>query len=118
MSVTYRAKPGAGITAGLTGSKQETAKIREKIVTALNNPSYRSRTLRGISRETKLKPDVILSAIKNDKTLAVEVKIIPIRSRDGRILLTTKNRFSREASLKERFVDFFASKRQEVSNAK
>jgi len=99
-------------------AKLDIAEVREKIVLALNNPSYRSRTLQGISQETKLKPTVVLQAITNDRVLAHAVKIVPMRSKDGRLLITTKSRFSEEASFKEKFVDFFASRRQEVVDAK
>ena len=90
--------------------------IRKKIVGALNNPLFRTRTLDGISKETKLPTKVVLRAIQNDKQLARTVKVVPMRSRDGKVLITTKSRFSKEASLKEKFVDFFASKRPEVAN--
>lgn len=118
MAIIYHAKRRQAVAESIAATRSDSAKVREKIVIALNNPAYRSRTLLGISQETKLKPAVVLKAIKNDRMLAHAVKIVPMRSQDGRLLITTKNRFSNEASLKEKFVDFFASKRQEVADAK
>jgi hypothetical protein len=118
MKVNDRTKSGKVRAATSAESRQEPARIREKIITALNNPSYRYRTLTGISQEANLNPAVVLCAITNDKTLAKAVKIFPMRARDGRTLLTTKERFSEEATLNEKFVDFFATKRPELSNAK
>lgn len=99
----------------ITGSSVQPV-IRRKIIGALNNPSFRTRTLAGISKETKLPTRLVLRALRNDKILVKTVKIVPMRSREGKFLITTKSRFSEEASLKEKFVDFFASKRPEVSN--
>jgi len=118
MVVMYKPIEHKKLAEEVFAPKLDIAEVREKIVLALNNPSYRSRTLQGISQETKLQPTVVLQAITNDRILAHAVKIVPMRSKDGRLLITTKNRFSKEASFKEKFVDFFASRRQEVVDAK
>jgi len=96
------------------GNDDDPKSIREKIVDALNNPAYRSRTLPGIARETRLSQQRVIAALHCDRELAATVKLVPMRTQDGRLLLTTKDRFSREATFKELFVDFFASKRPEL----
>lgn len=92
--------------------------VRRKIRAALDNPAYRSRTLQGIAGETRLPPELVLKAIQQDRQLAAQVKVIPILAQDGSVLITTKSRFAREASFKEKFVDFFASHRQELADVK
>lgn len=84
--------------------------VREKVLKALNNPKYRARTLSGISKETHIAPKQITNAIKKEP-LSSLVKIIPKRADNGSFLITTKDRFESDATLKEKFIDFFASKR-------
>lgn len=85
--------------------------VHGKIVAALGNKQYKARTITGIAKEIKVPQRVVVKAIREDKRLSGIVKVFPIRSKDGRILLTTKDRFAQEATPKEKFVDFFASKR-------
>lgn len=93
------------------------AQARVMIVSALNNPKYKARTIAGIVQETKLDRSTVVEALKSDKLLASTVKVNPVRTKDGRVLVTTKDRFLKEASLKEKFIDFFASKRVQIDDA-
>lgn len=85
---------------------------REKIKTALNNKKYTMRSLHGIAKETDISFEKLADLIKNDGELAKDIKIMPFRSKDGRLLIMSKERFIKEASLKVKFIDFFATKRQ------
>lgn len=88
-----------------------------RIVSALNNKKYTVRTISGIVHETGLSRAVVLEAIRKNKELAKAVKISPFRSSNGSVLITTKERFNNEASLKEKFIDFFSSRRVGVVDA-
>ena len=90
--------------------------VREKILKALTNTTYRARTISGVCSEAHLAKNVVVKAIKKDRVLANNLKVYPFRSKDGRLLLTTKDRFSKESTFKERFIDFFSTKRQNVSD--
>lgn len=88
--------------------------VTVKIVGALNNKKYKTRTISGIVSETGLAKGVIIEAISNNNELKKAIKISPIRSRGGEALITTKERFAKESTLKEKFVDFFATRRVEA----
>lgn len=109
-----RANPVRG---SYIGSGAVSELTRTKIVNALSNTEYRARTISGVARESSLTSSQVIKAIKDDKTLGGIVKVYPIRSKEGRVLLTTKDRFAAEATIKERFVDFFASKRVGLEDA-
>jgi len=49
-----------------------------------------------------------------DAVLTNTIKVVPIRSQDGQLLVTTKDRFANEATLTEKFIDFFATRRQQL----
>ncbi|MEV4978855.1 hypothetical protein MRBLME3_002008 [Enterobacter ludwigii] len=85
---------------------------RDKIKTALNNRKYSMRSLHGIAKEIDMPLEKLAELIKNDNELAKDIKIMPFRSKDGRLLIMSKDRFIKEASLKVKFIDFFATKRQ------
>lgn len=85
--------------------------VRERIVAALNNPRFRMRTLQGIAQEARLSTSTIVQAMHTDTALANTIKLVPIRTQDGRLLVTTKDRFANESTWTERFVDFFATRR-------
>lgn len=91
---------------------------REKIVGALSNGRYRARTVTGIAVEAGLREAEVVDALSSDQALAKVVKIYPVRSKDGRVLITTKDRFAKEASPKEKFIDFFASQRPWIADAR
>lgn len=97
---------------------QLTPKAREKIVVALSNRSYRARTVKGIATEAGLREADVVSALSSDAALAKVVKIYPVKSKDGRLLVTTKDRFAKEASTKEKFIDFFASQRPWIADVR
>ena len=118
MHLHYHPAAKHALTQGRALVKASADTVRRKIRAALDNPAYRSRTLQGIAGETRLPPEVVLKAIQRDRQLAAQVKVIPILAQDGSVLITTKSRFAREASFKEKFVDFFASHRQELADVK
>ncbi|WUR11087.1 hypothetical protein E7V67_015310 [[Empedobacter] haloabium] len=88
--------------------------VRERIVAALNNPRFRMRTLQGIAQEARLSTSTVVQAMHTDAALANTIKLVPIRTQDGRLLVTTKDRFANEATWTERFVDFFATRRPQL----
>jgi hypothetical protein len=90
------------------------AEVRERIVASLNNPRFRMRTLQGIAQEARLSTSTVVQAMHADAALANTIKLVPIRTRDGRLLVTTKDRFANEATWTERFVDFFATRRPQL----
>lgn len=91
-----------------------TEEQKKEIIKLLSNRKYRGRTLIGISRETKIPAGLIKTGIRGDRNFAKKLKIFPKRTKDGDVLITTKERFVSEASLEEKFTDFFASNRQEI----
>ena len=84
---------------------------RPKIIKALNSGRFVARTVAGIAKETSLTRPVVVKALKGDMILRSEVKVLPRKTRDGRILVTTKNHFSEKAGFKDKFIDVFATKR-------
>lgn len=113
MSMLYKAARARRLRATGDPAPEGTC-VREKIVAALNNPRYRMRTLRGIAAEAKLSTTVVVQAMHADTVLANTIKVVPIRSQDGQLLVTTKDRFANEATLTEKFIDFFATRRQQL----
>lgn len=91
--------------------------VRVKIISALNNPKYRARTIHGIIKETSLDRSTIVKALKSDKQLVATIKLSPLRATNGSTLITTKERFNKESSVKEKFIDFFSSNRAGLDDA-
>lgn len=112
-SMLYRA-PRARRLRSAARPKSDGTEVREKIVAALNNPRFRMRTLQGIADEANLSLHAIVQAMHTDPTLANTIKLVPIRTQDGRLLVTTKDRFAKESTWTERFVDFFATRRPQL----
>jgi hypothetical protein len=84
---------------------------REVILSSLQDPSYSMRTLSGMSKDTFLTPRVIAVAIQNDPVLRSEVKVLSRKSKDGRRLFMSRQRYLKESSWLDRFVDVFSSDR-------
>lgn len=84
--------------------------LRERVLEALNNPKYKARTLSGIAKETNISQHDIKKVLNSEPLISV-VKVIPKRAENGNYLITTKTKFENNASLKDKFIDFFASKR-------
>ncbi|WP_429096711.1 hypothetical protein [Aeromonas veronii] len=91
--------------------------LRKIINNALNNTNFSMRSIEGIAKEAHISEERLEQLINDDQELANEIKIMPFRSQDGKVLLMSKKRFLQEASLKIKFIDFFASKRQGIKNA-
>lgn len=98
-------------------SKKDREKdVRDRILKALENMGYKYRTVGGIAQESKLPRAVVVEAIKKDSELTPQIKIAPFKAKNGKVLITTKVKFGKTATAKEKFVDFFASKRAGVDD--
>lgn len=80
-----------------------------EIIKALNNVKYKARTFDGVAKELGASKQSILEKIKKDPSLREQIKIYRRKTSDGRYLVTTKARYSKEASIKDKFVDVFSS---------
>jgi hypothetical protein len=87
---------------------------QKKIIDTLLKKKYKARTLTGLSNETKISVKTIKENILWNSNFSKRLKILPNRSNNGKVLITTKERFLTDASLGEKFIDFFASNRQEI----
>lgn len=93
------------------------AEVRSKIVEALNSERYKARTVAGIAKVAHVEPGVVVATIMSDPSLREMVKVYPRKSSKGEVLLTTKDRFYKEASFSDKFVDAFATKRWGLDDA-
>jgi hypothetical protein len=101
--------------AGLAMSPND-SEVGKRIFFALNNLRYKARTVYGLSKETDLPVSVVVDAIKSNPALMDAIKIYPYKSKEGVVLITTKERFREGSSFKDRFVDFFATRRAGMSD--
>lgn len=90
--------------------------MRSRIISALASNKFSMRTLGGIAKEINVSEEELKRIISNDSVLSAEIKTMPFRSKDGKVLVMSKERFIKEASFKVKFMDFFASKRQGVKD--
>jgi len=81
------------------------------IINALNQPKYKARTVAGIAADINSSVNNVKFALNNDSELINTVKIYPRQSSTGEILVTTRERFDKEASLLDKFVDMFSTRR-------
>lgn len=86
------------------------------IEAALKNTRYKARTIEGIAKEAKVSRSEVVYAIKHDARLREKVNVFPRRSKDGRVLITTKDRFSKEASVKDKFIYVFSTKLPKIND--
>lgn len=93
-----------------------TVDIRAKVIKALNNGRFIARTIEGISKEAAVNRNIVIRSIKSDKELHKQLKILPRKTSDGRVLITTKEHFNKSASFKDKFIDVFATKRVTVDD--
>ncbi|MEB0014481.1 hypothetical protein QN416_23060 [Glaciimonas sp. Cout2] len=89
---------------------------KEKILEVLNDKKYLMRTVSGIATQAGLKRASVVYALKNDNALRNTIKLYPLRSTNGNVLITTKERFSNEAPVTVKFVDFFSTRRPKLSD--
>ena len=80
-----------------------------KIIGALNNTKFHARTFEGVAKEVGARRQEIIETIRKDPVLRGKIKIYRRKASDGRFLVTTKERFSHEASIKDKFVDVFST---------
>ncbi|MEJ1401806.1 MAG: hypothetical protein RPU41_13970 [Candidatus Sedimenticola sp. (ex Thyasira tokunagai)] len=81
------------------------------ILNALNDKKYRARTIQGIAKYANISPSEVIHELNSNKTLNQQVKIYPRKSKDGKVLITTRERFDKTAPLKDRFIEAFATTR-------
>lgn len=86
-------------------------KVDSRIMMVLNDQKYKARTIYGVAKALGIKPEVIVNRLEHSKDLNQQVKIYPIKSKKGDVLITSRDRFDRSATFKERFIDIFATKR-------
>lgn len=84
--------------------------VRAQVINALNDRKYSMRSLGGIAKEINITEDELKEIISRDKVLYAEIKTMPFRSKDGKTLVMSKERFFKEAPFKYKFMDFFSSK--------
>lgn len=90
---------------------------RVQIIKALNNGRFVARTLGGISKETSIDRSLLIQYLRADPELKAQVKVLPRRTRDGKLLVTTKDHFRKSASFSDKFIDMFASQRVTLKDA-
>ena len=90
--------------------------IDKKILAALNDRKFKARTINGVAKSVNVDSKSVLARIDSSPELKCEVKVYPRRSKDGRVLITTKSNFSRTASVKDKFIDAFATKRVSIKD--
>ena len=79
------------------------------IMKALNDGQYKARTLTVIARDINASVDAVKEALEKNPVLIEAVKIYPRRNSKGEVLITTRKRFYKEASVLDKFIDVFAS---------
>jgi hypothetical protein len=87
------------------------------IISSLNNKKYVARTFEGIAKEIGTTKAQVINVIKSNNELRSKIKLYRRRAEDGRILITTKERFSKEASAIDKFIDIFSSEEVSLEDA-
>lgn len=90
--------------------------IGELILNALNDEKYKARTIAGVAKSTRINPSRIVTALNTTPKLNQYVKIYPRRSKAGEVLITTREKFDKYASFKDKFIDAFATKRVTIKD--
>ncbi len=91
--------------------------LPKKILKALENRKYQARTITGLARELNRSREEIIKAIIETPELRKIIKVYLRRTSNGDLLISTKKRFYNEASLRDKFVDFFSIHRLSVEDA-
>jgi len=68
---------------------------------ALENDKYSFRTVKGVAKEVRLKPDVVQDIISKHSD---EVVILHRRGTNGELLYTTRNHYKKKATLREKIM--------------
>lgn len=90
--------------------------IEKKILKSLSNKKFRARTIHGIAREARITPTVVVKKLNSSPELNQQVKIYPRRSKEGHVLVTTRANFDATASIKDKFIEAFASNRIRIED--
>jgi hypothetical protein len=85
------------------------------ILRALNDKNYIARTINGIAKETHLSREEVITEINLDTDLGNMLKVYPRMSKSGDLLITTKERFYKEAKLTDKFIDIFSSSKGKLA---
>lgn len=94
----------------------KTGERSTRIMGALNNRRFKARTIEGIAKEIGINRIEVVRAIKSDAELREKVKLYRRKASDGRMLVTTKKRFSKEADIKDKFIDVFSSREVNIDD--
>lgn len=73
----------------------------QAVINALDNPKYKWRTIDGVAKETGFDQAYVEEVLKK---LSDEIVKSSINSADGRDLFTTRDNFSRQASVGEKIL--------------
>jgi hypothetical protein len=90
--------------------------IETKILKSLRSDKFKARTITGIAKEVHVTPKVVINKLNSSPALNQQVKIYPRKSKDGRILVTTRDKFDSSASIKDKFIEAFATKRLRIED--
>ena len=86
------------------------------ILEALNDTRFMARTIKGLVMATNMEAECIVQRLQDSPKLAKTVKIYPRKTKNGKILLTTRSKFSKYAPFKDKFIDGFATRRVHLEN--
>ena len=91
-------------------------KVVLKILKSLENQKYQARTIRGIAKETKQTEEQVLKILLEEEQLREIIKVYPRRNKNNEILITTRSRFNKEATLLDKTIDILETKRRGLAN--
>lgn len=75
--------------------------VKVRILTALESPSYKWRTIDGLSKEVKLPKEAVLTALNELSRKGLVVRS-SVPATTGEMLFTTRRHYREKASLSER----------------
>ncbi|MEP0175530.1 MAG: hypothetical protein ABJH28_06415 [Paraglaciecola sp.] len=86
-------------------------KIDRDILRVLNLDDYQARTIKGLSKDVDKSENEIVERITYSKYLNEFLKVFPRKSRSGEVLITTKSKYEKSATYRDKFIDAFATSR-------
>ena len=92
------------------------SKAVQKILESLENKRYQARTIRGIAKEVKQTEEKVLKMLLEEEQLREVIKVYPRRNKNNELLITTKNRFNKEAAFLDKTIDILETKRKGLAN--
>ncbi|WP_139166857.1 hypothetical protein [Chromobacterium sphagni] len=82
----------------------------KKILAAVENTKYKSRTVNGISRETGIPLNIVQAALNGDEFLKSKVMIVPGVKKENKPLYVTVDRYKKRTPLTVRIMNFMRKK--------